>query len=100
MGRKAVSHTCLRQGFRGHEIEQRHGDVPIRIFRLIYGTAFAPAFCASHSLRHTLALLDRSSLDKLLADEKCGVLDTKIAIALAQEVSSEGASGAALTAKH
>ena len=98
MGRKSALHTCLRQGFKGHEIEQKHGDVPIRIFRLIYGTGFAPAFCASHSLRHTLALLDRPSLDKLLADDRCGALDTKVAIAMAHDMAgdNEAASGLVL----
>jgi hypothetical protein len=89
MGKRALSHACLRQGFKGHEIEEKHGDVPIRIFRLIYGQGFAPAFCSSHGLRHTLAILDRPSLDKLLTDEKQGVLDAKIAATIAQEASSE-----------
>lgn len=95
MGRKAASHACLRQVFKGHEIEQKHGEVPIRIFRMIYGTGFAPAFCASHGLRHTLAMLDRPSLNKLLADEKSGLLDEKVARALAQETTglNEPASG-------
>jgi hypothetical protein len=99
MGRKTVSHTCLRQGFKGHEIEQKHGDVPIRIFRLIYGTGFAPAFCASHGLRHTLALLDRPSLDKLLADEKSGVLDTRIAMALALDMASNNEASSGLVVR-
>jgi hypothetical protein len=86
MGKRAASNACLRQGFKGREIVERHGDVPIRIFRLIYGSGFAPAFCASHGLRHTLAILDRPSLDKLLTDEKCGVLDTKIAAAMAEDI--------------
>ncbi|GFZ86429.1 hypothetical protein [Dyella caseinilytica] len=89
MGKRATSHACLRQGFKGREIEDKHGDVPIRIFRIIYGQGFAPALCASHGLRHTLAMLDRLSLDKLLADEKAGVLDAKIAATLAREVAVE-----------
>jgi hypothetical protein len=91
MGKRVTSHTCLRQGFKGREIEEKHGDVPIRVFRLIYGSGFAPAFCASHGLRHTLAMLDRPSLDKLLADDKCGVLDTKIAAAMAEDVPEQPA---------
>ncbi|MBE1159535.1 hypothetical protein [Dyella acidiphila] len=89
MRKKDSSHACLRQAFKGRDIEQKHGDVPIRIFRMIYGSGFAPAFSASHGLRHTLAILDRPSLDKLLADEKCGVLDAKVALAVAQETQRE-----------
>jgi hypothetical protein len=88
MDKKASSHACLRHDFVGHQIEQKHGEVPIRVFRRIYGPRFAPAFYASHGLRHTLALLDRPSLDKLLADEKDGVLDAKIEKALEQEEAS------------
>jgi hypothetical protein len=91
MGKRAASTTCLRQGFKGHEIEEKHGEVPIRIFRIIYGSGFAPAFCASHSLRHTLAILDRPSLDKLLTDERCGVLDAKIAAAVAEDIPEQSA---------
>jgi hypothetical protein len=89
MDRKALSHACLRRDFQGHRIEQKHGDIPIRVFRRIYGPRFATAFPASHGLRHTLAMLDRSSLDQLLADEKSGVLDAKIEKALQQEAASE-----------
>lgn len=89
MIKKASSHACLRQAFKGREIEQKHGDVPIRIFRQIYGPGFAPAFCSSHGLRHTLAILDRPSLDKLLADEKCGALDAKVALAVARDAHDE-----------
>jgi hypothetical protein len=96
MGRKASSHACLRQDFKGHEIEQKHGEVPIRIFRMIYGTGFAPAFCASHGLRHTLAMLDRPSLNKLLADEKSGLLDDKVARALERESASVSGSASGL----
>jgi len=85
MDKKAATHACLRQDFKGHQIEHKHGEVPIRIFRMIYGSGFAPAFSASHGLRHTLALLDRRSLDKLLRDERSGVLDDKIETALAHE---------------
>jgi hypothetical protein len=95
MGNRASEHACLRQGFKGHEVEQKYGDIPIRIFRMIYGAGFAPAFCSSHGLRHTLAILDRTSLDKLLADEKSGALEGKIARALEQEATCthEPASG-------
>jgi hypothetical protein len=88
MGTRTAPHACLRQGYKGHGIEQKYGDVPIRIFRQIYGTGFAPAFCSSHGLRHTLAILDRPSLDKLLADEKSGALDGKIAAALERDAES------------
>ncbi|GLQ99931.1 hypothetical protein [Dyella mobilis] len=84
MGNRASTHACLRQDFKGHEIANKYGEIPIRIFRLIYGPGFAPAFCSSHGLRHTLAILDRPSLDKLLADDKGGLLEGKISAALAQ----------------
>lgn len=88
MERKVSSHACLRRDFQGHAIEQKHGDVPIRVLRRIYGPRFATAFYASHSLRHTLAMLDRPSLNLLLADEKDGVLDAKIKKALEQDENS------------
>lgn len=96
MGKRAASHTCLRRGFKGREIEEKHGDVPIRIFRLIYGPGFAPAFCSSHGLRHTLAILDRPSLDKLLADQKSGALDAKIMLAVAREAADESGTASGL----
>jgi hypothetical protein len=96
MDKQAPSHACLRQDFKGHQIEQKHGEIPIRIFRMIYGPGFAPAFYASHGLRHTLALLDRRSLDKLLMDEQNGVLDSKIAMALVREAASESAPASGL----
>jgi hypothetical protein len=88
MDNRASTHACLRQDFKGHVIEQKYGDIPIRIFRLIYGSGFAPAFCSSHGLRHTLAILDRPSLDKLLTDDKSGLLAGKIAAALERETAS------------
>lgn len=92
MNKKAASHACLRQGFKGHDIEQKHGDIPIRIFRLVYGQGFAPAFSASHTLRNTLGMLDRASHDKLLADNKNGSLEAKITLALAEQASVENGS--------
>jgi hypothetical protein len=85
MEKKASSHACLHRWFKGHEIAKQLGDAQVRTFRLIYGTGFAPAFCASQILRETLAMLDKSSLDKLLMDGKSGQLENKIAHALAQQ---------------
>jgi hypothetical protein len=85
MKKKASSHACLHQWFKGHEVERQLGDVQVRTFRLIYGAGFSPAFCASQILRDVLAFLDKSSLDKLLMDSKSGQLENKIAYALAQE---------------
>jgi hypothetical protein len=85
MGKRASSHACLHHWFKGHEIEKQLGDLQVRTFRLIYGAGFAPALCASHVLREMLALLDKTSLDKLMLDGKSGQLESKIAYALAQE---------------
>lgn len=85
MNTKAAPHACLHHKFKGHDIDQRHGDIEIRIFRLIYGAGFAPAFCASHLLHQVVAMLDKSSLDKLINDNKSGALAGKIVSALAQQ---------------
>lgn len=100
MGMKAPAHGCLHRGFEGHEIHQKHGDVQIRILRLIYGAGFAPAFSASYILRDVLPMLDRSSLDKLLNDDKRGELDAKIAHALEQQISEARASANGFAADH
>jgi hypothetical protein len=85
MEKKTSSHACLRHWFKGHEIEKLLGNAQIRTFRLIYGGGFAPAFCASQVLREVLAMLDKPSLDKLLADANEARLAQKIAYALAQD---------------
>jgi hypothetical protein len=85
MEKKASSHACLHHGFRGREIEKLLGDSQVHTFRRIYGVGFAPGFCASHVLRNVLPLLDTPSLDKLLIDSKNGQLESKLALALAQE---------------
>jgi hypothetical protein len=100
MDKKALSHACLHQDFKGHQIEQKHGEIPIRILRDIYGPGFAPAFYASHRLRHTLALMDRRSLDKLLADQQNGVLDSKIEMALLRDATTESAPASGLDWQH
>jgi hypothetical protein len=84
MGTKVPVHACLHHWFEGREIHQKYGDIQIRTLRLIYGGGFAPAFSASHLLHNALPLLDRSSLDKLLADYKRGELEAKINKAFAQ----------------
>jgi hypothetical protein len=82
MGTRTPAHTCIRHWYRGHEIHQKYGDIQIRMLRLVYGAGFAPAFYASHTLREVLPLLDRSSLDKLLADYPGGELEAKLSSVL------------------
>jgi hypothetical protein len=100
MGTKTPAHGCLHHRFRGHEVQQKYGDVPIRTLRLIYGGGFAPAFCASYRLRDVLPMLDRPSLDKLLADYKHDELDAKIAAAIERDALSFSASLTGLAIDH
>jgi hypothetical protein len=92
MGTRAPAHACLHHWYKGREIQQRYGDVDIRTLRFIYGAGFAPAFYASHALRDVLALLDRLSLDKLLADYEQGNLEAKMDRALAAQATGGYAS--------
>ena len=91
MDKKATANpACLRQSVRGQDLIRLHGDVPLRVLRLIYGHGFAPAFVATHTLRQVLPVLDRSSLDKLLNDARLGQLDGKIAQATQQSLQATG----------
>ncbi len=96
MGTRAPAHACLHHWYKGREIHQKYGEVEIRTLRFIYGSGFAPAFCASHALRDVLPLLDRLSLDKLLADYERGDLEAKMDGALASQASAAYASATGL----
>jgi hypothetical protein len=61
------------------EIGRRHGDIPVKALRQIYGTAFALGFTPNAKLSDALAMLDDRSLAKLVDDHEAGTLDEKIA---------------------
>lgn len=60
-------------------IADRHGCVPIRILRRIYGMSFADGYSDRERLADALNHLDDASLLALLRDEELDRLDGKIA---------------------
>jgi hypothetical protein len=76
-----MSKPGLDHRHRNHdaEVSHKHGDIPIRTLRKVYGQSFAAGYPETVKLSEVLLQLNETSLSQLRRDHETGHLEHKIA---------------------